>query len=283
MKRENERSLIPLLIVSGVVAAPIIFILGLVTGSQIQLSNLLTADSLSSWTSALATVAIAILTFILAKETWYLREAQIEQVNELKRENIRPNVSLRLKNSPVSFNLIEVEINNLGKGIARNLKFKFSDSSGSEIFDTDNPIVDEFLKLHIFSEGIHSLGIGQKVESFLFSFFDLKGKLDGDDVFSPFFKIEITFSDVNGEQYSNELVVDFKEYKGVSEVGGGDPLHKIADDLNKLTEQFGKVVNSSPNRLQVNTYSSADREEESRLRQQRYEDWKKQQEKKAEQ
>ncbi|MBY6034848.1 hypothetical protein KUV59_16855 [Marinobacter daepoensis] len=283
MKRENERSLIPLLIVSGVVAAPIIFILGLVTGSQIQLSNLLTADSLSSWTSALATVAIAILTFILAKETWYLREAQIEQVNELKRENIRPNVSLRLKNSPVSFNLIEVEINNLGKGIARNLKFKFSDSSGSEIFETDNPIVDEFLKLHIFSEGIHSLGIGQKVESFLFSFFDLKGKLDGDDVFSPFFKIEITFSDVNGEQYSNELVVDFKEYKGVSEVGGGDPLHKIADDLNKLTEQFGKVVNSSPNRLQVNTYSSADREEESRLRQQRYEDWKKQQEKKAEQ
>ncbi|WP_136679991.1 hypothetical protein [Neptunomonas sp. XY-337] len=283
MKRENERSLIPLLIVSGVVAAPIIFILGLVTGSQIQLSNLLTADSLSSWTSALATVTIAILTFILAKETWYLREAQIEQVNELKRENIRPNVSLRLKNSPVSFNLIEVEINNLGKGIARNLKFKFSDSSGAEIFETDNPIVDEFLRLHIFSEGIHSLGIGQKVESFLFSFFDLKGKLDGDDVFSPFFKIEITFSDVNGEQYSNELVVDFKEYKGVSEVGGGDPLHKIADELNKLTEQFGKVVNSSPNRLQVNTYSSADREEESRLRQQRYEDRKKQQEKKAEQ
>lgn len=283
MKRENERSLIPLLIVSGVVAAPIIFILGLVTGSQIQLSNLLTADSLSSWTSALATVAIAILTFILAKETWYLREAQIEQVNELKRDNIRPNVSLRLKNSPVSFNFIEVEINNLGKGIARNLKFKFLDSSGAEILEKDNPIVDEFLKLHIFSEGIHSLGIGQKVESFLFSFFDLKGKLDGDDILSPFFRIEIKFSDVNGEQYSNELVVDFKEYKGVSEVGGGDPLHKIADDLNKLREQFGKVVNSSPNRLQVSTYSSADREEESRIRRQQYEDWKKQEEKKAEQ
>ena len=85
-KRKNERSLIPLMSVIGLVSAPLIFILGIVAGSQIQLSSILTADSLSSWVSALATVAIAVLTFILAKETWYLREAQIEQGNSLRKE-----------------------------------------------------------------------------------------------------------------------------------------------------------------------------------------------------
>ena len=110
--------------VIGLVSAPLIYILGIVTGSQIQLSAILTADSLSSWVAALATVAIAVLTFILAKETWYLREAQIEQVNSLRKENIRPAVSVTLKNSDIAFNLMMVNLSNLGKGIARNVSFQ---------------------------------------------------------------------------------------------------------------------------------------------------------------
>jgi|TARA_B100001059_G_C17614934_1_gene466523 hypothetical protein len=182
-KRKNERSLIPLMVVIGAVSTPLIFILGLVAGSQIQLSSVLTADSLSSWVTALATVAIAVLTFILAKETWYLREAQIEQVNSLRRENIRPAVSVTLKNSDIAFNLMMVNLSNLGKGIARNISFKFIDKSGEEIFEGNNGIVDLFLNLHVFSNGMHSLGINQNVDSFLFSFYDLEGKLKNDQLF----------------------------------------------------------------------------------------------------
>jgi len=261
-KRKDERSLIPLLAVVGIVAAPLIFIFGIVAGSQIQLANILTADSLSSWISALATVAIAVLTFVLAKETWYLREAQIEQVNELRVQSIRPNVSIKFFSSPISFNLMMLEVSNLGKGIARNVRFKFYDRNGNEIKATENAIVDEFLKLHVMSKGLHSLGINQKFESFLFSFYDVKNKIDSEDVFSPYFKISTSYEDVEGNSYSDELIIDFKEFDGVSEIGGGDPLHKISGDIKKLREQFEGMTRSSSKRLHVNTYSSQDRKQE---------------------
>ncbi len=278
-KRKNERSLIPLVSVIGLVSAPLIFILGMVAGSQIQLSSILTADSLSSWVSALATVAIAVLTFILAKETWYLREAQIEQVNSLRKENIRPSVSVTLKNSDISFNLMMINVSNLGKGIARNVNFKFIDKNGAEISEGENVIVDHFLKLHIFSNGMHSLGINQKVDSFLFSFFELKGKLEGDDIFTPFFKIVVSYTDVEGNDYSNELTIDFAELKGITEIGGGDPLHKMAGDLKKLREQFERMTNSSSKKLHVNTYTSKDREAQRKADEERIAEYKKQQEK----
>ncbi|MCS6160380.1 hypothetical protein [Shewanella baltica] len=261
-KRKNERSLIPLMTLIGFVSAPLIYILGIVTGSQIQLSSILTADSLSSWVAALATVAIAVLTFVLAKETWYLREAQIEQVNSIRKENIRPAVSVTLKNSDISFNLMMVNLSNLGKGIARNVRFKFIDQSGVEISEGENVIVDLFLNLHVFSNGMHSIGINQNVDSFLFSFYDLKEKLDDDDIFTPFFTIIVSYSDVEGNQYSNELTIDFAELKGITEIGGGNPLHKMAGDLKKLREQIERMTSSSSKKLHVNTYTSRDREEQ---------------------
>ncbi|MEQ5802548.1 hypothetical protein [Halomonas sp. H10-9-1] len=266
-KRKDERSIVPLLAVVGVVAAPLIFMLGIVAGSQIQLANILTADSLSSWISAIATVTIAVLTFVLAKETWYLREAQIEQVNELRVQSIRPNVSVKFFSSRIAFNLMMLEISNLGKGIARNVRFKFYDKSGNEIKATENAIVDEFLKLHVMSEGLHSLGINQKFESFLFSFYEVKEKIDGDDIFSPYFKISTSYEDVEGNSYSDELVIDFKEFDDVSEIGGGDPLHKMSGDIKKLREQIEGMTRSSSKRLHVNTYSSLDRRQESEERQ----------------
>ncbi|KOO56605.1 hypothetical protein WH43_19305 [Rheinheimera sp. KL1] len=277
-KQKNERSLIPLVSVIGLVSAPLIFILGMVAGSQIQLSSILTADSLSSWVSALATVAIAVLTFILAKETWYLREAQIEQLNSLRKENIRPSVSVTLRNSDISFNLMMINVSNLGKGIARNVNFKFIDKSGAEISEGKNVIVDHFLKLHIFSNGMHSLGINQQVDSFLFSFFELKEKFEGDDIFTPFFKIVVSFADVEGNNYSNELTIDFAELKGITEIGGGDPLHKMAGDLKKLREQFERMTKSSSKRLHVNTYTSKDREAERKADEELFAEYKKQQE-----
>lgn len=261
-KRKNERSLIPLMTLIGFVSAPLIYILGIVTGSQIQLSSILTADSLSSWVAALATVAIAVLTFVLAKETWYLREAQIEQVNSIRKENIRPAVSVTLKNSDISFNLMMVNLSNLGKGIARNVRFKFIDKSGVEISEGENAIVDLFLNLHVFSNGMHSIGINQNVDSFLFSFYDLKEKLDDDDIFTPFFTIIVSYSDVEGNQYSNELTIDFAELKGITEIGGGNPLHKMAGDLKKLREQIERMTSSSSKKLHVNTYTSRDREDQ---------------------
>jgi hypothetical protein len=250
----------PLVITTMAVFAPLLFILGLVVGNQLQGAGSLSADSLSSWLSAIATVAIAVLTFILAKETWYLREAQIQQLAELKRENIRPNVGVQLESSQVGMNYINVKISNLGKGIARKISFTFLDRQGNQVAENQDVVVNKLLKLGIFRLGIESMGIGQVISSFVFSFLDLGKDLNG-EIFKPYLSIAIKFEDIEGTSYVNSFAVDFAQFQGTSELGG-DPLHKMATEIQKIRESIGKVAGNSNRRIDVNVYSSSDRHDE---------------------
>lgn len=250
----------PLLITSMAVIAPLLFILGLVVGNQLQGEGTLSADSISSWLSAIATVAIAVLTFILAKETWYLREAQIRQLEELKRENIRPDVGVQLESSPVGMNFVNVKISNLGKGIARKITFAFLDRHGHPVPQGQDVVVDKFLKLGIFRLGLESMGIGQSVSSFVFSFFDLGKDLNG-EIFKPYLHIAIRFEDVEGTEYANTFAVDFAQFEGISELGG-DALHQISDDIKKIRESIGRVAKNFNGRIGVDVFSSDDRHHE---------------------
>lgn len=258
--RETEKSLMPLLITSMAVIAPLLFILGLVVGNQLQGGSALSADSLSSWLSAIATIAIAVLTFILAKETWYLREAQIQQLAELKRENIRPNVGVQLESSQVGMNFINVKISNLGKGIAKKVSFSFLDRQGNPLTVNQDVVVDKFLKLGVFRLGIESMGIGQVISSFVFSFLDLRKDLKG-EIFKPYLSIAIKFEDIEGARYTNIFAIDFAQFEGTSELGG-DPLHKMATEIQKIRESIGKVAGNSSGRIGVNVFSSTDRHDE---------------------
>lgn len=250
----------PLLITFFAVALPILFLLGWAVGRHSAIGTSMSPDTFSSWVSALATVAIAVLTFILAKETWYLREAQTQQLAELKRENIRPNINVQLDPSRVGLNFVDVKISNLGKGIARKVVVEFLDRHGARVAEGVDPVVEKFRKLAIFRQGIESMGIGQVISSFLFSFIDLKGELKG-EIFKPLLKMVVRFEDIEGNQYKNEFVVDFSQYQGLSELGGGDPLHLMSDELKKLRGVMERVAGSG-NRLGVNVYDSEDRESE---------------------
>lgn len=274
IKRMNEKSLMPLLVTSMAVVAPLLFILGLVVGNQLQGNSSLTADSISSWLSAIATVAIAILTFILAKETWYLREAQMNQLEELKRENIRPNIGIQLETSKAGVNFVNVRVSNLGKGIAKKISIIFLDSAGNEIPKDKDVVVEKFRKLAIFRQGIQSMGIGQVISSFVFSFIDLSRELNG-EIFKPCLNIEVNFEDVEGTHYKNEFTIDFAQYEGISELGG-DALHQISTEIKKIREHLGKVYGKSNGRIGVDIFSSADRQAESEATKRWIEEQKKQ-------
>lgn len=261
IKRTNEKSLVPLLVTIMAILAPLLFILGIVVGNQLQGDSSLTADSISSWLSAIATVAIAILTFILAKETWYLREVQINQLEELKRENIRPNVGIQLESSPVGMNFVNVKISNLGKGIARKIAIRFLDLAGNEIPDDQDIVVEKFRKLAIFRQGVQSMGIGQVISSYVFSFLDLGKELNG-EIFTPCLSIEIDFEDIEGTRYKNAFTIDFAQYEGVSELGG-DTLYQISTEIKKIREHLGKITGNTNGRIGVNIFSSEDRQVES--------------------
>jgi hypothetical protein len=144
----------PTLVTVVAVALPLMFILGWAIGNQGAFATPLSPDSVSSWVSALATLAIAILTFILAKETWYLRLAQANQLAELKRENIRPNVNVQLEPSRVGLNFVDVKVSNLGRGVARKVLIEFVDEQGRRVAEASDPVVEKFRKLAIFRQGI---------------------------------------------------------------------------------------------------------------------------------
>ena len=94
------------LLMIGLIVA-IFFILGLSLGMSSQGLVTFGKDTLSAWVSAIATVVIASLTIFLAIETWKLRGVQLKQIEQIRKDSIKPSVSLYLKSSPVSFNIIE--------------------------------------------------------------------------------------------------------------------------------------------------------------------------------
>lgn len=256
----QEESVLPLLTVIAVVIAPLLFILGLAFGANFGNKDGLIGGSISDWLTATATVAVTALTFVLAKESWQLRLLQVAQVRELQIESIRPNISVHLEPSHVGVNFMNVKVSNLGKGIARQVKFSFTDKIGNPIPQGQSAVADKFLKLAIFRKGIESLGINQVISSFLFDVPRLNGEVGG-KIFEQYIGVHVSFLDVEGNQYDNDLSFDFSEFEGIAELGGS-PIYNISTEIKKIREQLSRLSGSSTNRIGVNIYNSCDREAE---------------------
>lgn len=263
--QNSKKSRTPLLVTGAIVIIPLIFVAGFIIGNQVQIKVTLgNTDSIGTWVSAIATVMIALLTFILAKETWYLREAQTKQLAELKSENIRPNISIQLESSTVDANFMNVKITNCGKGIAKNVFFEFLGKQGEQIQSdrVEYVVIEKFKKLAIFRRGIESMGINQVISSFIFDFISLSQELQG-NVCEPCFNIKIRFEDVEGFSYVNTFVIDFIEFDGISRiVGDGDAIHQISKEIKRIREYIGSVVGTSNSRVSVDVFNSTDRNTE---------------------
>jgi hypothetical protein len=260
LTKKNEYSLLPLIAISAAVAAPLLFILGLAFGANFGNRDGLIGGSISDWLTASATVAVTALTFILAKESWQLRILQVAQVRELQLDSIRPNININLEGSHVGMNFINVCLANRGKGIARNVTFKFYARDRSELLPGTDKVADKFFKLAIFRKGIESIGINQKISSYLFNFAQLSGELRG-RAFEPYLCIRARFHDTEGNVYENEFTIDFSEFEGISEIGG-NPIYEISTHLKKISEQLGKSLRTSNGRIGVDIFNSNDRTEE---------------------
>jgi len=270
MKKKSRMFSIPVLVVSGLVMVTCAFIGGLIVGNQIPGSATAAPDSLSGWVSALATLVVSILTIVLAIETWRLRAAQTQQIAELMQENIRPNVGIELISSHVGVHFFDVRVSNLGKGIAKKITFEFLDRNDDSVTEEAEPIVKVFCKLAMFRLGIQSMGINQKLKSFLFNFLTLGNEL-GTDIFKPFVNIRIRFEDIEGNEYFNAFVVDFAQYQGFSELGGNS-LHQLAIEAKAIREHLVKA-GSAGNRLAVNIFDSDDRGEEAEAQEEQIRQW----------
>ena len=238
---------------------PVVFILGMVVGINVEDSITLSQDTLSSWVSAFATVTIAVLTIVLAKETWGLRLIQLSQIEQIRKDSIKPSVNLFLKSSPAAFNFIDVHVVNNGPGTAQNVNFTFHNSS-SVADDVYEYLINKINRLVILEKGISSLSAGEHRTSFLFSFIEMHKKF-GDKALECIIEVDISFEDTEGSKYTSKSYFNFTEYKGVSELGGGDPLYKISSQLEKIQKDIGHFA-SGFKKLKTDVYTSDDRAKE---------------------
>jgi hypothetical protein len=246
-------------ILLSLLCAPIIFICGIIVGVESDLHTLFTAETLPSWVAAIATVAIAVLTFILARETWYLREAQNRQIKLIQRESIRPVIGLELQQSKVSFQFMDIVITNHGKGFAKDIRFNFISRENNTILEKEDPIVDLFYGLSIFKNGMAILGIKQSLRSHLINFIDLHNKYENDTL-DNYFEVNLSYKDTEGYKYSDIIIFDFSVYKGITEVGDSNPLNTISDEIKKINTTFNAITATLPTKkLHVNAYNTADR------------------------
>ncbi|EKJ5338370.1 hypothetical protein WD374_004168 [Vibrio vulnificus] len=237
--KDRDKSILPICFLIGAVLAPLIFILGIVVGTEIQNSTVLTADSLSSWVSAIATVAISVLTFSLAKETWQLRIAQVEQLSDFRKEMIRPNIELGLSHSKAGSDLVELKVNSNGKGIAKNIHFEVYDEKGRAFVSGDNFVTDRLLSLRFITDGIKSLGSEHKIETFLFSFSEARDEVK--NLFDLIIGVTINFEDVEGNKFSQSTFIDFSHYEGLQLSAEGDPQYRISRDIRKMRELLERL------------------------------------------
>lgn len=247
------------LLVIGLVLIAIALIGGIMIGNLLPTTAFASPDSLTGWIATTATVVIGILTVVLAAETWKLRDIQSRQIRELVLDGIRPNVSVELIGSHVGMSFMNVRISNSGKGIARDIKFKFLDRFNQPVTDQSEPIIKVFHKLTMFRLGIQSLGVNQEFKSYIFSFLELEKEL-GVGAFTPYLKICIEFCDTKQNKYENEFVVDFAQYEGFSEIGGNS-LALLADELKLIRTELGRLTSGSK-RLTVDIHSAEDRSKE---------------------
>lgn len=242
--------------VSAISSAALAFVFGVFIGNTIPGPKIFSPDTLSSWVTAAATLMITVLTFVLAVETWRLRAIQSAQIEKLHRESIQPSVSLSLSPNQAGIHFMDAKVANTGKGIAKNIRFSFRSRAGSPATDTTEPIIKPFKKLAMFEHGIESLGVGQELSSFVFSFLELASEID-QDIFSPYLHVVISYEDVEGCRYTNSFAVDFIQFKGISKLGNSQ-AEVISAEIKKfrqIFENFGRLNK----RMGVDFYNSRDR------------------------
>jgi hypothetical protein len=251
-------------ILSIVLTTVIAFILGVAVGAGSQGFLSLKEDNLASWVTALSTLCIAILTIVLARETWKLRDIQISQIEQVRKDGIKPIVNFTMKPAKVSTIFMNAHNRNDGVGVAQNIALSFVNAN-LEAQDVFDHIVGELKKIVMFDEGLTSLPPGDEKLSYVFRFPDIHAKF-GEKTMQFAATVEVTYQDLEGHSFKTANGINFREYIGASELGE-EPFYDMASSLKKIQGDVNKIA-SGHRRLRADVFDSEDRQKEAEYREQ---------------
>lgn len=236
--------------------SPTLFIAGVAFGSSAKIPSESAWIYISAIISAIATFIIALLTIVLAVETWRLRRTQDDQIDTNRKENIKPHVEIFLESSVVGFQFIIFKVENIGRGLARNVQFEIEHSERG-FSDSEKDIITTLEKLSFFRNSLSTLGVNGTKKSFLFSFTEMYDKY-GAGFYETKLSFHISFEDMEGNRYSTYSIIDLSEFKGITEIGKGNPAYRTSIELEKIRELLKSVI-SGNRRINIDSYSQSDR------------------------
>lgn len=173
----------------------------------------ITEDSAATMAS-LSTVAIALLTFVIASETITSRFTKNYQIEAMRKEEIRPFIEMFIEQSKSDFQVFNVRVENVGKGIAQNISFVLTEKE--ELSKNQSYLLKELEKLDFFKNGIKILGNGKARSSFLFNAYELY-KDCGEKAFEACLSFKVVSHDHEGFQYATPSIIDLYELKDISQ------------------------------------------------------------------
>lgn len=247
--------------------SPTLFIAGIAIGSNANIPSENAWVYISAIISAIATSIIAFLTIVLAVETWRLRRTQDAQIDNNRKENIRPHIEIFLESSVVGFQFILFKVENIGRGLARSIRFEI-ENPNRELLDSEKEIIARLKELSFFSNSLNTLGVNGTKKSFLFSFIDMQDKY-GKEAFKTKLSFKMTFEDIEGNSYTNYSVIDLSEFEGITELGKGNPAYRTSIELEKIRKTLDSVIISG-RRINIDSYSQADRDHHQEIIEKKY-------------
>ena len=189
-------------------------------------------DWLNSNSGAVNAILAAILVIITGVYA-YLTRRQVLESKELREMTIRPALVVTAEIHEIHINFINLRIENIGGGAARNIRLRTS----REFMIGNDSSVNE---LGLFKRGIPLLGPGRSIETFLANVYKLLQQ-------EP---LEVTaeYEDATGRKIEETFLVDFAAFENLSRVGEA-PLHTIAKSIEKLQKSIGKFISQAPTRI----------------------------------
>jgi hypothetical protein len=156
-------------------------------------------------------------TVILTGAYVYLSKQLLDESRVQRRPSICAYVSIDEKN----FGLLDLIIENTGKGPALELKFEIA-------VDTPSALSVVISKVGAVQHGIKYLAPGQRYRTHIASSFE-----GGPELWKSRFEIRASYRDRHGKGLEDVCPIDTQMFEGVTKIGRDD-LQRIADSMEKI-------------------------------------------------
>ncbi|GJE83613.1 hypothetical protein [Methylorubrum thiocyanatum] len=200
-------------------------------------------SALGSTTSALSSIAAL---FVAISAVW-LSKRLLDENRILRKAGTEPEVIAYLIPNDRNINVINFAIANVGNGPAFEVRFET---------DLDPEILKSkecFFRIDIGTVPITALPQGEKILTLFGQGFRILAKPE-----LPPFTVDLSYRNVDGQQFKRKTVLDARQYAYVSRLSDSNE-EKIANSLERISRSFDYSVTG--NHLKVEVTNRKEREE----------------------